>query len=91
MPTYPTTLIAPGRLIAQCGRLRKPIDDLRELSRAYRATIDELGLGGSETPNCYILNEVGKRVGRVSYNGRVWKGEDWSQGDVPVYCPRMEG
>jgi hypothetical protein len=69
------------------GRRTFPFTTCEDVSRAYRATIDRLGLGGSKTPPCVILNASGQPTGRVSYNGRVWRGAEWQSGDTPIYDP----
>jgi hypothetical protein len=66
-----------------------PFTTMAEVSAAYRATIQRLGIGGSETPSCEILNHRAEVVGYVSYNGRVWRGSEreWRCGDRPLYAP----
>jgi hypothetical protein len=66
-----------------------PFTSAEEVSAAYRATIERLGIGGSQTPACIILDSAGNETGYVSYNGRVWRGRmrDWQPGKEPVYCP----
>jgi hypothetical protein len=66
-----------------------PFTTCEAVSRAYRATIERLGIGGSETPSCLILDHSGKVVGHVSYNGRVWLGDErsWVPGKRPIYAP----
>lgn len=58
------------------------------VSNAYRAVIDELDLGASEAPNCELLDASGKRIGYVSYNGRVWSGDWDSDAAICVFDPR---
>jgi hypothetical protein len=43
-----------------------------EVSVAYRAAIDRLGVGASRTPACRIFDATGRQTAYVSYNGRVW-------------------
>lgn len=64
-----------------------PFTTCAEVSRAYRSTIERLGIGGSETPQCLILDHRHEVVGSVSYNGRVWAGrpEDWQPGVRPLF------
>lgn len=64
-----------------------------EVSAAYRATIDRLGIGGSETPPCRIFKADGQQVAYVSYNGRVWPGSarDWQPGRSCIYDPLNGG
>lgn len=71
------------------GRRQFPFSTCEDVSRAYRSTIERLGLGGSKTPPCHILNGDGEIVGHVSYNGRVWLGDErsWVAGKRPIYAP----
>lgn len=59
-----------------------------QVSRAYRETIEMLGLGASETPRC-LITKGGKVIAHVTYNGRVWPGKpsDWSATLRPLYDP----
>jgi hypothetical protein len=72
--------------LVRIGRSIFPFTCLEDVSTAYRATIKRLGIGGSETPPCEILDERHEVVGHVSYNGRVWRGE-WQPGVRPIYSP----
>jgi hypothetical protein len=65
-----------------------PFTSHEEVSRAYSATIDRLGLGSSKAPACSLLDDNGAVAGYVSYNGRVWLGrpETWDSA-VCVYDP----
>ncbi|MFN3253758.1 hypothetical protein [Roseibium album] len=67
---------------------RLPFIGLAETSLLYRTTIERLGLGGSETPQCQILDGE-TVVAYVSYNGRVWEGEEYDPGASPLYCPSV--
>src|SRR5439155_9566271 len=71
------------------GRKSFPFTSCEAVSAAYRATIEKLGLGGSKTPACLIFNFSGGIVGHVSYNGRVWLGDErsWTPGKRPIYSP----
>lgn len=61
------------------------------VSAAYTATIDYLDLGASEAPNCELLDAKGNRIGYVSYNGKVWRG-DWNANNaVCLFDPATEG
>jgi hypothetical protein len=64
-----------------------PFTSHEDVSAAYRGTIDALGLGGSATPSCHLLDGNGRKIGYVSYNGKVWSG-DWDAGTaVCLYNP----
>ena len=71
------------------GRRAFPFTTCEDVSKAYRATIERLGIGGSKTPSCLIHDHRGEVVGHVSYNGRVWEGDQdsWFAGKRPLYDP----
>jgi len=83
------TLATTPKFFARIGRKTWPVASIKEASEAYRAAIDALGIGGSQTPSCTILDGSGAPWGHVSYNGRVWLGDgrDWKPGQRPVYDP----
>lgn len=60
-----------------------------QVSKAYRTTIETLGLGASQTPPCLIVAPEGRVVAHLSYNGRVWGGapERWQPDCLPIYDP----
>lgn len=70
--------------VVRIGNREFPFTSFEDVSAAYRATIDKLGLGASQTPRCDILDAAGVRVARVSYNGNVWPAEDWFPGQEPL-------
>ena len=75
---------------AKIGRRKFPFTSAEDVSRAYRATIDCLNLGASRAPSCDLLDGNGRRIGYVSYNGKVWSG-DWDAGTaVCVFNPYAE-
>ena len=82
----------PGLSISLGGKIY-PVESLEDASRRFRAVIETAGSGGAETPTPFILDESGKRIGYLSYNGRIWAGrpEEWKPGDVPIYDSRVEG
>jgi hypothetical protein len=82
-------LIPAGFQAVRIGSALFPFTTCEAVSRAYRSTIERLGIGGSETPPCLILNHRAEVVGHVSYNGRIWlgAGADWQPGDRPLYAP----
>lgn len=85
-----TDLIYQAFHTVRVGRNTVPFTTCAEVSAAYRATIEEMGVGASETPPCHILDADGRVVGHVSYNGRVWLGDgrDWTSDTRPIYDPR---
>lgn len=56
----------------QIRNRRFPFTTYAEASAAYRATIDHLGLGCSQSPMCTIHDGTGRVVANVAYNGRVF-------------------
>ena len=54
------------------GRGTYPFSSYAEVSAAYRAAIERLGLGVSETPACDVLDGTGNVVAQVAYNGRIF-------------------
>lgn len=74
-------------LIVSCAGRRFPVASFEDASRLFCATRDRLGVGASQTPRTLILDGSGKVVAHVSYNGRVWPGEHWTAGDVPLFDP----
>lgn len=62
------------------------VDDFAEASRLYAAIRDARGEGAS-TFRQGIIRQDGRRIGHVSYNGRVWIGTTWRVGDKPAYDP----
>jgi len=72
------------------GRKSFAFTSLEQVSESYRATIDRLGLGASNTPKCDIIDARGDVIAHVSYNGRVWRGHrnEWKSGATPIYDPR---
>ena len=76
-------------LFVSVGAVTYPLESLEHASVAYRATIEKLNLGGSQTPQCTIIARDGAIVGHVSYNGRVWFGHptEWQPNDKPLFDP----
>lgn len=76
-------------LVAVVGNRYHAVTSWRDVSVAYRRTIEALDLGSSRAPACDILDGTGQIVAHVSYNGRVWLGarRDWQPGSQPLYEP----
>ena len=64
-----------------------PVTDFAEASRVYSDMRDASGLGASRFRDGKIV-EGRKTIGRVSYNGRVWRPGEWRQGEQPLYDNR---
>jgi hypothetical protein len=79
-------------LRAKVGRKSFQVESWQQVSEAYRAMLDTLEEdgtthGASDAPPCIILDNKGNVVARVSYNGKVWAGADWKDGDQPLFNP----
>lgn len=74
-------------LFATVGFRRFPVMNWEQVSTAYRNLLDELGLGASQAPRCIVQSPDGKTLAHVSYNGKVWPGEHWRDGEPPLYVP----
>jgi hypothetical protein len=76
-------------LVAVVGTRYHPVRCWRDVSEAYRRTIDALDIGASHAPRCDILDSTGQIVAHVSYNGRIWSGsvQDFDPDARPLYEP----
>lgn len=73
---------------ARIGDRAHRVESLAQVSDAYTATIELLGLGATNTPPCRITDEDGVTVAHVSYNGRIWLGADHTiAGAFPIFDP----
>ena len=54
------------------GTRRFAFTSYPEVSKAYRDTIEALGLGCSRTPRCRIHDAKGQILAHVAYNGRIF-------------------
>lgn len=75
-------------LFIQIRRKRYPVASLKQASEMFCAARDKSGLGASQTPDAFIVNSLGEKVARISYNGRVWPVEEWTQDQRPLYDNR---
>lgn len=75
-------------LYATVGKSVIPVESWEQVSKAYRNTIDHLGLGSSQAPKCLIVDDRKRVCYHVSYNGKVWAGEHYVPGAKPVYVPK---
>ena len=78
-------------LFLQIGRKVSAYTNAANASEEYRKIIDLLDVGASEAPLCKIIDKSKKVVGHVSYNGKVWAGAKWTDGDTPIYNPYAIG
>ena len=77
----------PFAMYARCGNAEYRVESWRQVSEAYRATLDRLGFGARDAPPCQIFDRAGRIVAHVSYNGKVWSGAGWDQYKTPLYVP----
>lgn len=65
---------------------RRGVETLKEASEEFCRLRDTLELGASKMPDGTVIDRITKDViGRVGYNGRVWKAEPWRPDSVPLY------
>jgi hypothetical protein len=86
-----TTAMA-AQLTVIVGSRRIPVASLAEASELFCAARDHFGLGGDQTPTPEIADASGTVIAHISYNGRVWPGDDllWTPDTEPLYCPSWE-
>jgi Lar family restriction alleviation protein len=84
-----------GQTEAPASRQEVPVGSYRQASQIARAYIKEYDLGGGNWSGGQILDENGAEVADVSYNGRVWVGEDCvfkpQISDMPIIQPDSAG
>ena len=62
-----------------------------EASRKYTFAREEAQLKSSELSPAELVDESGKTVAFVSYNGKVWAGDKYKPGQAPLYNPFASG
>jgi hypothetical protein len=79
------------QLFAQWGDQSHPVDSIEDASRKWEAFRDKSGAGVSEVGNgVVVVDQTGKEVALVSYNGRVWEPGPYKSGRTPLYVPDGE-
>lgn len=68
------------QLYVRHGEQRFPVASFEEASRKWNIFRDATGAGASQLHDAIIENSAGKKVARISYNGRVW---GISENDLP--------
>jgi len=86
----PNTLTA---TTIQIGNSTFPFTGLAEASRAYSEAINATGATcsgrtGPMAPRCLIKNND-TVVAHVSYNGKVWLGDDWDESTPCLFDPSV--
>jgi hypothetical protein len=72
------------QLYVQVGGQRYAVDSLQDAANKWDEFRQKSGIGGSETPRVLIVDQNGKEVGRISYNGKVWPPGEWHAGMKPL-------
>lgn len=76
-------------MFLQVGRRRYSVATFEQASQMFCIARDTMGEGASKTPSPKIVDEAGAVIAHVSYNGRVWAGESWTQDATPLYDNRV--
>jgi hypothetical protein len=76
------------QIFVKVGKRRLPAADLASASALFCQMRDDLGTGARDTPNAFIVDAAGKKIGRISYNGRIWPDAEWFDGMKPLYDNR---
>jgi hypothetical protein len=66
------------------------VETFREASIKYSAVRNESGIGSRDLPDAKLVDESGKIVARVAYNGSVFPGDKWFPGIKPLYVPTLD-
>lgn len=69
------------------GKTYGQVKTFEEASKKYSFAREETQLGSSQLPQAELVDESGKVVAFVSYNGRVWAGDKYKPGQTPLYDP----
>lgn len=75
-------------LFLQIRRKRYQVASLEQASQMYCKARDASGFGASKVPEGVIVTADGRKVARISYNGRVWPAEDWHPEMKPIFDNR---
>jgi hypothetical protein len=68
------------RATVKTVKVRLPISSFAKASEVCKNFIEKLDIGSGNWTGGQIGNIDGEIIAHVSYNGRVWEGEKWSQG-----------
>lgn len=74
----------PSRKLPETENRKIKVSSFKEASEETIKYIEEFDLGSGNFPHAPILDETGKQIAYVSYNGRVWEGTDWEPGKKPI-------
>ena len=65
------------------------VRDHATASRLYGERRDESGEGASTFHDGELVDDAGKPIGRISYNGRIWGPGAWDPTATPIWDNRM--
>ena len=54
------------------GQPETPVPSLEAASKHYRKFLVDGGIGSREAPFCHVVRGD-RKIGHISYNGRIWK------------------
>jgi hypothetical protein len=77
-----------GVMFLQVGRKRYQVSGFEQASAMFCRARDAAmtnGLEPNEVPQTFIVDESGKKIARVSWNGRVWPPAEWKRDMIPLY------
>lgn len=74
-------------LILTIGKREIEVVDFKQASYVYSLARDKSGQGASKFPNGKLTDNKGNVIAHISYNGKVWQGEQWKSGTEPLYNP----
>lgn len=60
------------------------VSSLQEASTVYSKERDESCEGASTFAEGTVVDDVGVKIARISYNGRVWAPGPWTSGAEPL-------
>ncbi len=93
----------PYRLFAECvgnpdfqqyaavgPDLRVEVADFQQAARLFRKWVELNHLGGGNVGPTQLVDDHGKIVAYISYNGRIWSTGKWVEHAVPLYEPTAE-
>jgi hypothetical protein len=67
------------RATVRTVKVRLPVSSFAQASKVCKNFIEKFDLGSGNWTGGQIGNIEGKIIAHVSYNGRVWEGEKYSQ------------
>jgi hypothetical protein len=69
----------------------RDVPDFATASRLYGRLRDESGEAYSTFPDGWVVDRAtGRRMARVSYNGKVWHPAPWTPASAPLFDPSAD-